>query len=106
MNAISNTNTMVVKRKTKRKLRWDRVMILAIFLMCCLSLTMNAFADSEPVYVPVTVSQGDTMWDLIREHNPNYTGNMNEAVYETKLLNNTDQGGLYAGDEILIPVFE
>lgn len=109
MNAITNTNinTQVAKPKaTKRKVRWDRVMLLAIFLMCCLSMTMNAFADTEPVYVPVIVSQGDTMWDLIKEHNPNYSGNMNEAVYNTKLLNNTDQGGILAGTEILIPVFE
>lgn len=114
MNAISNSNInsqmvtgKTAKRKvTKRKVRWNRVMLLAIFLMCCLSMTMNAFADTEPVYVPVIVSQGDTMWDLIKEHNPNYNGNMSEAVYETKLLNNTKDSGLYTGNQVLIPIFD
>ena len=82
----------------KRKLRWDRVMILVVLVMTCLSFALNAFADTQDdSYIPVVVGAGDTMWDLIREHNPEFNGNMNEAVYETKKLNDTKQAVVYLG---------
>lgn len=53
-------------------------------------------------YIQVSVESGDTLWDLIKESNPEYRGDIRELVYIAKNKNGTVE--LMAGDVIAIPV--
>lgn len=53
-------------------------------------------------YITVAVSSGDTVWDLVKEKNPNYNGDIRELVHYASKRN----GGveIMAGEVIEIPV--
>ncbi len=104
-----NSNKTITGKTTSRRIRWDRVVLLLAVFCLAMSWAINAFADSngeyseEYSYVSVIVHSGDTMWDLLQEANPEYKGDMNEAVYNTCKLNSMDSAALYAGQTVLIP---
>ncbi len=93
--------------KLRRRVRWNRVCLLLLIFAFMMSFAVSALADSTADAAPdctiVTVGSGDTMWGLIKEVNPDFTGNMNEAVYATCQLNDMRAVKLYAGQKLLIP---
>lgn len=95
------------RKITLRKLRWNRVLILAAALILCLSFAFNAFGDTigKEQIVEVTVSDGDTLWSLIKEYNSAYCGDMNKAVYTVQQLNDLNSACIYQGQTIKIPIF-
>lgn len=95
-----------LKLRKKRRLRWNRVLLLLSVLILCLSFAVNTFGDvnSEVSCVEVTVDEGDSLWSLIHEYNPEFRGNMNRAIYDVKNLNGLDSSGLKAGQIIRMPV--
>ncbi len=92
--------------RKKRRVRWNRILLLLAVLVLCLSFAVNTFGDvnSEALYVDVTVDEGDSLWSLIHEYNPDFHGNMNRAVYDVKNLNGLDSSGLKAGQIIRLPI--
>lgn len=93
-----------MKKQVKRRIRWDRVALLLLIVVFCMSFAVNALADSTVIDCQsVTVGAGDTIWALIREVNPEYTGNMEKAVYQTCRLNGMDSAKICVGQSILIP---
>lgn len=95
------------KNNRKKHIRWNRVALLLLVFLFIMSFTVSALANSiddktENCSI-VTVGSGDTLWDLIKENNPDYRGNMNEAVYETCKLNNMTTAMLQTGQTVLIP---
>lgn len=90
-----------------RRVRWNRVGLLLLVFAFLMSFAVSALADSTGEAAPdctiVTVSYGDTMWGLIKDINPDYSGNMNKAVYATCQLNDMSAAKLYAGQKLLIP---
>lgn len=90
----------------RRKVRWNRVLLLLAVLIFCLSFAVNAFGEveAEALYVDVTVGAGDSLWSLIHEYNPDFQGNMNQAVYRVKNLNKLDSSGLITGQIIRMPI--
>lgn len=95
-------------RKTnnhKKHIRWGRVGILIGAFILMMSWAITAFADSYDDYdcTHVVIHSGDTLWNLIQEVNPDYSGNMNEAIYQTCKLNNMSSSALRTGNTILIP---
>ena len=91
----------------KRHIRWNRVALLLLLFLFIMSFTVSALAnsinDKTENCTIVTVCNGDTLWDLIQENNPDYCGNMNEAVYKTCKLNNMTTAMLQTGQTVLIP---
>ena len=87
-------------------MRWNRVALLLAVLILCLSCAVNAFGDvsSEALYVDVKVEAGDSLWSLIHEYNPDFTGNMNQAVYHVKSINSLGSSGLATGQIIQMPI--
>lgn len=93
-----------MKNNRKRRVRWDRVGLLLLVILICMSFAVNALADSSIVSCDsVTVCASDTLWGLIKEVNPDYTGNMEKAVYRTCRLNNMSSSKICVGQTILIP---
>jgi hypothetical protein len=91
--------------KIKRRIRWSRVAMMVIILAICMSFAVNALADTgeQLNYTMVTVGSGDSLWDLIKQYNPDYSGNMNEAIYRTCRLNDMPTAMLSIGQTIRIP---
>ena len=89
-----------------RKIRWNRVVMLLVVLVFCFSFAVNAFGDvnQENEYIDVTVTAGDSLWNLIREYNPDYDGDMNQAIYRVQCINSLDSACLYSGQVIQIPI--
>lgn len=92
--------------KSKKKMRWNRIIMLFITLIFCLSFSVNAFGETKGnySYVDVKVQYGDSLWQLIQEYNPQYSGNMSEAVYNVKDINNLKTSCLQNGQILRIPV--
>ena len=93
----------------KKKTRFSSVIILIITLIFCMSFGVNAFGDTGSqnqtvALISVTVQNGDSLWNLIQEYNPQYNGDMNEAIYFVKKINNLDTSGLYGGQILQIPI--
>ena len=95
--------------RNKKNFKLSNVIILIITLIFCMSFCVNAFGDTAEQsqtgeVISVTVENGDSLWNLIQEYNPQYNGNMNEAIYFVKKLNNLDTSGLYGGQVLQIPI--
>lgn len=86
------------------RIRWDRVGLLFIVVLICMSFGVNALADSaKPDCQSVIVASGDTLWSLIQEVNPDFQGNMNVAIYQTCQLNDMKSSKICVGQNLLIP---
>jgi hypothetical protein len=102
---MKGRNVMKKSMKVKRRIRWSRVAMMMIILIICMSFAVNALADTgeQLNYTMVTVGTGDSLWGLIKEYNPDYSGNMNEAIYSTCRLNDMPTAMLSVGQTIRIP---
>ena len=100
-------------KRTVKKLRKLPCLILCIMLVCSCALLFNivssesASASEEylaQAKVSVIVDQGDSLWGLIKEYNPNYNGDMRKMVREVSQLNGLGSVAIYPGDVIVIPI--
>lgn len=55
--------------------------------------------------VEVTVKDGDTLWNIASQINPNGRYNVNEIIYHIKEINQIDST-IHVGDVIEVPVLE
>lgn len=55
--------------------------------------------------VEITVEEGDTLWSIASDINPEGKYNMNEITYHIKEINNIDSN-ISAGDVIEVPVLK
>lgn len=91
-------------RSILARIRWDRVGLLFLILLICMSFGVNALADSAQLDCEsITVGSGDTLWKLIKEVNPDFDGNMNDAIYKTCRLNDMNSSKICIGQNLLIP---
>lgn len=92
--------------KGRRKLCWNRIVLLGLTLVFCFSCGVNTFGDTRPAvsWQEVRVCGGDSLWNLVQEYNPDYEGNMNQILYEVKNMNDLDSASLQAGQTLRIPV--
>lgn len=91
-------------RSVWSRVRWNRVGLLLLILLICMSFGINAMADSASADCEsVTVACGDTLWGLIQQVNPDYRGNMNDAIYKTCRLNDMQSSKICIGQNLLIP---
>ena len=104
---INMSGTYQHSIKRTRKLRWGRVFILLACICFCLSFTVTALGENVSkvqVVEQVIVKEGDTLWGLIQSHNPEFTGNMNKAIYEVEVLNQLENATLQPGQQLKIPI--
>ena len=96
-----------MNNRKSRKLRWNRVVLLFVFLLLCMSLAVNALGSNNMEPRPmaeVSVQQGDSLWNLVKEYNPDYQGDVGKAVYEVTQINDLPNACLNIGDNISIPL--
>lgn len=97
-------------KTTTRKLRKLRLSIVVIVFILMVSIIVGGFsakADaarfaSDRNFVPVYIVDGDTLWDLVDKYY-DYQGDIREAIYEVKEINNIKGSVLQAGQVIYIP---
>ncbi len=87
------------KRRMKRR-RTVTVMVLIIMSF----MVSFAFANQEhDETIKVIVNSGESLWEIASENNPN-KDDIRKLVYEIIELNDLENGMIYAGQELLIPV--
>jgi len=81
------------------------IVITAVFIV---SIANANARDENKVaidieYLTVTVEQGDTLWSLAKPH---FNGKMDyrEYIYQIKSLNQLEQGLIYPGQKLRIPL--
>ena len=79
-------------------------MLLITLLMTVSTMANLAFAKkSEGDYLRVVVTNGDSVWSIAKENNPN-DKDVRRLVYEIIDENDIENGVIYAGEELLIPL--
>ena len=100
------------KRKTvkkTRKIAWAALGLIVIVLIfgSFFGNPNNASAAeilTQKTMNKVIVQDGDTLWSLIKANQPNYTGNMEKAIWEVKKINGLKNSTIYAGDILWMPI--
>ena len=99
----------MAKRKTRlrivNKTRFTAFCLVTAGLLCYgVSSAMNfAFATNAPETAAVFVQEGDTLWDIAREHNPGGK-DVRRLVSEIKIYNGLQDTVIRAGDRLEIPL--
>jgi len=109
LNKNNQFSHMQKTHKQHRKVKWHNVIML--FVMICLIVaiaSIQAFggnsADNDQNYTKIVVQSGDSLWNLIKEHNPDYNGNMEKLMWEVRCVNRIDDANLQIGQVLLMPV--
>lgn len=89
----------VLKNK-KRFLFAVSCLLVILFLMVSISSVYAKKNDSES-YRILTVSRGDTLWDIAREYRENT--DIRKYIYEIRKLNNLSSSDIYEGDLLKLP---
>lgn len=89
-----------LKIKNKVRFTFSMFIIFAIFLFVISSITSRVFSCQEIKYSQITISYGDTLWNIAKE----LEGNIHENIYNIQKINNLDNCNIYEGQHILIPV--
>lgn len=107
----SGTNKKRMKRRVLRvrPLLLLGLLVISICFLMGAALTNDASAGKESgkkdaEYVSVIVKQGDSIWGLIKEVRPDYSGNMQKAVYEVKQINGLGNSMIYPVQILQIPL--
>lgn len=95
------------KLRIKNKYRFFIFMtIVCIILISSINtiLGLNTAASAQdPIYKEVSVQEGDTVWTLAQNNISNQT-DTRKFIYEIKLVNHLDNGYIYPGQVIKIPI--
>jgi hypothetical protein len=98
--------------ETHMKIRITNVKRLAIacitagtLLGASLSLMGNDRNDKEITYKQVFVMQGDTLWTLVQEHNPSYSGDLRALVHMASRQNG-GTAAIQASSHVMVPVLK
>ncbi len=87
---------------------WDKYSyaILLIFLSCTLAfiLSIRFNSNMDEKFLTVTVSEGDSLWQLSNQYSDQHSYSNNEFISWVKQHNKIDGDRIYPGEEIIIPV--
>ena len=87
------------KRAVKRRRTITILTITVIMITAMLNLVWAKGKES----VSVVVRNGDTVWSIAGENNPN-NKDLRDLVHEIIKENNLHDGTIYAGQELTIPI--
>jgi cell division protein YceG involved in septum cleavage len=80
--------------------------ILLIILSCVLTVILSFRLNSnvEEKFITITVSEGDSLWNISNQYAEQHTYSNNEFISWVKQHNVIEGDRIYPGDEIIIPV--
>ena len=96
--------------RKKRQLKKLPCFILVLFI--CTAAVFSAVLPnqvkasdslSSNTFVKVIVKEGDSIWCLIKKHNPDYNGNIQKIVYKVQAINGLKNSMINPGQIIYIP---
>ncbi len=84
------------------------VKVIAIFAAFVLVIATIHWLDAPKVeaWELHTVQYGDTLWDIAKEHNPGYEGDLRYITHEIKKANSMKNDIVYVGHVLEVPVME
>lgn len=98
----------------RRRHRHLRVLPCLALVLCLILLGMGinflistnaAASNSEAIPMArVVVSRGDNLWNLVQEYNPEYKGDIREAIDQVQKINGIQGANIQPGDVLMIPV--
>lgn len=97
-----------MKRKFTILSTWRFTLFLSVVLLMALTAFLLFFngtdASSLAQYQSVRVQQGDTLWAIAGNYAPEDM-DVREYICKIKKANNMDRSDIYAGDELLLPLY-
>jgi hypothetical protein len=89
-----------------KRLRKGRCVVMLVLLMAITVLAGGLLkataADEGRLMQSVVVKQGDTLWSLV-EKNYDYRGDIRNAIYEVRRINNLQDTLIVPGQLLYIP---
>lgn len=76
--------------------------VLLILLTSMITYTVKAYSYSEIKYIELQINSGDTIWDIAREYRQ--TNSIRKDVYEIMKFNDLQDGYIYPGQIIKVPM--
>lgn len=78
--------------------------ITLIILSCSLAFLLSLQQESEDKYVKVTISEGDSLWEIANQYSEQHSLSHKEFVSWVKKMNKNSSDQIFPGEEIIIPV--
>ena len=107
--AASRKRRRAHHRHIVNRVRFTAFMIVVILMAGMLTGLMfgsfDAEGSSKTIYKTITVSYGDTLWDIASRYKPE-DKEIRNYIYEICDYNDISAGGIYEGQELTIPVSE
>lgn len=100
---------MAKKYRVTSKFRFTVFITLFIITAISAAGTLLGFntvsSSSRDIYHQVQIESGDTLWDIAVEYGPE-NSDIRKTVREICDLNDISASDLYAGQRIIVPVYE
>jgi len=98
-----------MKRKVSILSTWRFAVFLSVIFLIVLTAFLLFFnrtdASNRVQYQTIQVSSGDTLWAIAGNWAPEGM-DVREYIYNIKKTNNMERSDIYAGDELLLPIYE
>lgn len=86
----------------KNKKRFICFIAFVLTLMVIIVSMANIYGYQEECYETITVNSGDTLWDIALRYNKK--GDIREYIHKIIEINNLENSGIKAGEELIIIV--
>lgn len=84
-------------------------LVISIIILLALATTAlglnTAQSLQEEQYLIVSIESGDTLWDIAQSNSPDHM-DTRKVIYQIKQVNDLDNGYIYPGQTIKIPLYE
>ena len=95
--------------KIVNPVRFFIFVLLVIMIMVFGVYSVIGASDAEAAvvrtYAQVTIQDGDNLWDIIEEYNPDANIDVRDAVYDIYEINDIDDCSVNPGDTIFVPIY-
>lgn len=83
--------------------------IVAIFSINSFMIKAKASSEEEvrkyKYYTSVIVENGETLWEIAKEHSGEEFSSLNDYIAEVKSINRLTTDKIYAGEELIVPYY-
>jgi len=107
----------VIKMKTDRKhyyrisnpVRFFIFVVISIMIVIFAGYTLsgasNAEAAAVKTYAQVTIHEGDNLWNIVEQYNPDSNINVENAIYDIYEINDISADEIVPGQVIFVPIY-
>ncbi|MGI6188140.1 MAG: LysM peptidoglycan-binding domain-containing protein [Clostridiales bacterium] len=103
---MKDKNTVKKRIVIRSKSRFS--IFLAVLAILCISLIASLLNEGNAAnnrsLILVDVVKGDTLWSIAKRTLPNHT-DIRQYIIEIKEANNMEQGNIYEGQKLYVPVY-